>query len=158
MIRDSLTALGKRVFQLAPAINKETFELKNHIDQDLTFLENRRVREAAARQQYAMTHANNLALLLNETLSNMMQMQSQMQGQGQPGSSGKSQQGKGQQGGQMMKDIITGQQQMGQGMQKMQGQSGESGQSGEGSESGQDGQSEGRAEQLARMAQQQAAL
>lgn len=159
MIRDSLTALGKRVFQLAPAINKETFEWKDRVDQALSFLENRRVREAAVRQQYAMTHANNLALLLNETLSNMMQMQGQMQGQGQPGSAGKSQQqGKGQQGGQMMQDIITGQQQMGQGMQKMPGQSGKSGQSGDGGDGGQEGQTERQAEQIARMAQQQAAL
>lgn len=158
MIRDSLTALGKRVFQLAPAINKETFELKNRIDQALTFLENRRVREATVRQQYAMTHANNLALLLNETLSNMMQMQAQMQGQGQSGSAGKPRQGKGQQGGQMMKDIITGQQQMGKGMENMQGKAGQNDQHGAGKDGGKDGQSAGDAEQFARMAQQQAAL
>jgi hypothetical protein len=165
MIKDSLFALGKRVFQLAPSINKETSELTGNLDQALSYLENRRIREARVSQQFAMTNANNLALMLDETLRHLMQMQMQAQGQqggkGMPSSGKPGAKGKGSSPGQMMQDIITGQQQMGKGISQLQGQ----GQSGKGQQQGQNGagkesggSSEQQAERLARLAQQQAEI
>lgn len=162
MMKDSLFALSKRVFQIAATVNKETTDLEANIDNTITALENRRLNEGVTRQQYAMTSANNLALLLNELLANLMQQQGQ-QSSGSGSGMGKPSQGQGG-AGQMMKDIITGQQKLGKGMKPGQGQqpggqqpggSGNGG--GTGSEGGEGGQ-EGSAEQLARMAQQQAAL
>lgn len=171
MIKDSLFTLSKRVFQIAATVNKETSDLENNISSTLGALEGRRMSEAVTRQQYAMTSANNLALLLNELLENLMQMQSQSQASGsgscsKPGPNNNP----GQKGnaGQMMKDIITGQQKLGKSMQDGKGQ--QNGKQpgnnpgGQNGGSGQSGNSEGNegessdAEQIARMAQQQAAL
>lgn len=174
MIRDSLFSLSKRVFQIAATVNKETSDMENNISSTISSLEGRRLNEAVTRQQYAMTSANNLALLLNELLENLLAMQAQAQGAS-DGSCSKPggmnpKGGKGKNAGQMMQDIITGQQQLGKGMQQGQGkqpggkqpgqQPGSSGQNG----GGQGGNGEGDegpagdAEQLARLAQQQAAL
>lgn len=171
MIKDSLFALSKRIFQIAATINKETSDLDNRIAQALSTLEAKRTGEVLTHQQYAMTAANNLALLLNELLANLMQQSSSGSGSG---SSGKPQKGKGQSSGSgMMKDIITGQQEMGKGLNGMkQGQEGggqqQGGQQpngqpggnsqGQGQGSSQSGGSEGQAEQVARLAQQQAML
>jgi len=162
MIRDSLFALSKRIYQLSATINKETVDLSTAIDQSINALEARNIPQAVTRQQYAMTSANNLALLLNETLANLMQMQAQAmmsgsgsnaQGQPKPG------QGKPSSAGQMMKDIITGQQQMGKGLEKMGAQpGGQQGQGQSGNGMGEGEGSEGNAEQIARLAQQQASL
>lgn len=165
MIKDSLFALSKRVFQIAATVNKETSDLEANINSTIDALENRRMSEAVTRQQYAMTSSNNLALLLNELLENLMSSQAQSQGQGQ--GKGKPKPGQGQGGGAsgMMKDIITGQEQLGKGMKPGQGQQpggkqggNTPGGSGKGSGSGNGENGEGDAEQLARLAQQQAAL
>jgi len=166
MIRDSLFVLSKRVFSLSAAVNKETAELEQHMGGALAALENRRTGDAATRQQYVMTHANNLALMLNELLSNLMQMQSQAQSQ-QGGSCSNPGGMKPKPGaGQQLSDIITKQQQLGNALQQSQQsqQSRQRGQQQQGSGTGeQQGQESregeyGDAEQLARMAQQQAAI
>jgi hypothetical protein len=102
-----------------------------------------------------MSNANNLALMLNETLSHLMQMKAMGQKEGSGGKSGQPKPGKGKGGdaGQMMKDIITGQQKLGEGM-KQAGQGQKPGQAGTNGSSG----NEQQAEQLARLAHQQAAL
>lgn len=164
MIKDSLFALSKRIFQIAATINKETSDLDNRIAQALSTLEAKRTGEALTHQQYAMTAANNLALLLNELLANLMQQSSAGSGSG---SSGKPQKGKGQSSGSgMMKDIISGQQEMGKGLNGMkqgqegggQQQGGQPGGNSQGQGNSQSGGSEGQAEQIARLAQQQAML
>jgi len=163
MIRDSLFTLSKRVFQIAASVNKETADLSNNIDYTIDALENRRLSEGVTRQQYAMTSANNLALILNELLSNLMQNQAQAMGSG--SGSGKPKPGQGQGGpSDMMKDIITGQQKLGKGMKPggqqpggQQGGGNSPGGSGNGG-SGEGSEGEGESEQIARMAQQQAAL
>ncbi len=179
MIKDSLFSLSKRIFEIAPTINKETTDLDNNIGGAVNALGNRNFGEALTHQQYAMTASNNLALLLNELLANLMQQQSQGKG-GSGGMGGKPKPGSGSASG-MMKDIITGQQKMGQGMQQMQGQGQPGGQQaggsqgkgsqaggqgngqgdGQGSGGGQNGdqnKSEQQAEKIARLAQEQAQL
>lgn len=164
MIKDSLFSLSKRIFQIAATINKETSDLDNRIALALRTLEAKRTGEVLTHQQYAMTAANNLALLLNELLANLMQQSSAGSGSG---SSGKPQKGKGQSSGSgMMKDIISGQQEMGKGLNGLkQGQEGSGQQQGgqpggdsQGQGSSSSGGSEGQAEQVARLAQQQAML
>src|SRR5690606_1327298 len=114
--------------------NKETVDLSTAMDQAIKALEARNIPQAVTRQQYAMTSTNNLALLLNETLANLMQMQAQAMMSGSSGSEAKGQpmpgmgkpgKGKPSSAGQMMKDIISGQQQMGKGLEKMGGQPGQ---------------------------------
>jgi hypothetical protein len=139
-------------------------------------LEARASGDAMTRQQYVMTRANNLALMLNEMLTNLMQMQSQSQKPG-AGSCNKPGGKNPKPGaGKQLSDIISQQQQLGDAMQKgKQGKSGKgsegdkgegegkqgnkgkgSGGSGSGSE-GQNGEY-GSSEQLARMAAQQSAI
>ena len=183
MIRDSLYALSKRIFQLAPTVNKETAQLEKSMKQATAAIEARQIGEALTREQYVMTHTNNLALMLNELLANLMQMQSQSQS----GQSGKCSMPGGKNpkpgAGDQLSDIITKQQQLGKAMQQAgktpgkgkegkqpgkegkDGKGGESGKSGENG-SGNSGQGQGSegtgeygdAEQLARLAEQQAAI
>lgn len=169
MIRDSLFEMSKDMYQLAANVNKETTELERNMRASVNSIENRRVADAVTRQQYVMTHTNNLALMLNEMLSNLLSMQSQAQ----KGSQGSCQKPGGQKPkpgmGQQLSDIITKQQQLGNAMQQMQNamqkrmgnKQGEDGPQGEQQKNGKEGESNGErmdSEQLARMAQQQAAL
>jgi hypothetical protein len=191
MIRDSLFSLSKRVVKLAPTINKNTTDLERRMQKAVSNIENRRIDLAVTDQQYVMTHTNNLALLLNELLSNLMQMQNEGNKSGGAGACKKPGGKKGQGSGPQLSDIISEQQQLGEGMKKLQkpggkkpggkegkekgegegkgqgdkpgkGEGGKgsngggSGGSGEGSE-GEDGEY-GNSEQLAKLAQQQAAI
>jgi hypothetical protein len=170
MIRDSLYELSKQLHKLAPTINKETMELENHMNGAVSMLEKRATIDANKRQQYAMMHTNNLALMLNEVLANLMQQQNQ----GNP-SAGACKKPGGMTpkpgAGKQLSDIITKQQQLGDAMK--QAQDGNKPKDGEGNKEGQSGKPKegsgkpgeqgnngeyGDAEQLARMAQQQAAI
>ena len=162
MIRDSLFVLSKRLSKLSATVNKETTELEKNMGASLDALEGRRVGDALTRQQYVMTHTNNLALMLNEMLSNLMSMKAQAQGSkgscSKPG--GKTPKPG---AGQQMSDIISKQQQLGDAMQQMQNaQKQKQGSSGKpGNSSGKEGEGNGEngnAEHLARMAEQQAAI
>ena len=168
MIRDSMFALSKRIVKIATTINKETTELERNMQKAVDNLEDRNLGVAMMDQQYVMTHANNLALMLNEVLANLIQQQNDGNkpgGDGMCSSPGgkKPQKGPGSQ----LSDIITEQQKMGDGMQKMQKDGGKkpgAGQKpgqgegqGQGGGQGKPGEN-GDAEQLARMAEQQAMI
>jgi hypothetical protein len=177
MIRDSLFALSKRNFKLSAVINKETSDLEYNMQKAVDFLENRAVPQAAAKEQYVMEHTNNLALMLNEVLSNLMEMESQAKkgnpgsgscnnpgGMGKPKSSGP---------GDQMSDIITEQEKLGNAMQQAQkaaeqrqgnkpgqkpGGNQGNGAGNQGNGQGKAGNDYGDAEQLARLAEQQSAI
>jgi hypothetical protein len=168
LIRDSLFSLSKRLFKLAPTINKETVQLEKNMRYSLASLEARDIGDAASRQQYVMMHTNNLALMLNEILSNLMEQQSKAQKAGKQGQcnnpGGKTPKPG---AGKQLSDIISKQKGLSESMQKSkegQAKKGDDGKSkpgegkGEGSQSKQNGGSDGNAEQLVRMAQQQAAI
>jgi hypothetical protein len=130
MIRDSLFSLSKRVFKLAPTINKETTDLERQMKAATSSLESRMNMDALVKQQYVMTHTNNLALMLNELLSNLMQMQNQAK---QPGSGSCSKPGgmnpkPGAGAGKQLSDIITQQQQLSDKAAKQAGKDGKDGQ------------------------------
>lgn len=75
IIEDSLFALSKRQPQVESVINSEINNMNANMEKALSFMEERKSSEASAKQQFAMTSANNLALLLSEVLE---QMQKQM--------------------------------------------------------------------------------
>ncbi len=168
MIRDSLFEMSKDMFKIAATVNKETTELEKNMRYSVSSIESRRVGDAMTKQQYVMTHTNNLALMLNELLSNLMAMQSQAKA-GAEGSCEKPGGKKPKPGpGQQLSDVITKQKTLGDAMQQMQdarkkrgeGKEGKEGENGKPQNSGnpQGKGEQGNAEQLARMAQQQAAL
>jgi hypothetical protein len=174
-----LFVLGKRMYKLSATINKETVGLQSGMSDATKQLEDRHTGMAATYQQYAMMHANNLALMLNEVLANLLQMQAQGEKGGSgscnnPGGSKPKNSGKGQQGmGGQLKDIITKQGQLGNAMQQSQGKEGKqgkegnkgnngnnnggSGNSGQGQQGNGNGEY-GNSEELAKYAQQQAAI
>lgn len=194
MVRDSLFSLSKRLFKLAPTVNKETTELERNMKIATASLEGRNIGDAMMRQQYVMTHTNNLALMLNEMLSNLMQMQSQAKkpGNGSCNKPGGMNPKPG--AGQQLSDIISQQQQLSEQAGKQAGEGkegkdgnkpggkegqGQEGQAGKkpggnkpggkdgaggsgsgGSGSGQEGENSenGDAEQLAKLANQQAGI
>ncbi len=170
MIRDSLFELSKRVEKLPVFVNKETTELEYNMKKSVEALETRNIGGAVTDEQYVMTHTNNLALMLNEILSNLMQMQAEAK---KPGSSGscpmpggkKPKSGPGNQ----LSDIITKQKQLGEAMGNMPkpgqkpggkepGQQQGSGQGQKGKDGKTSGGESGDAEQIARLAEQQASI
>ena len=168
MIRDSMFALSKRIVKIATTINKETSELERNMQKSVDALEDRRADLALMDEQYVMTHTNNLALMLNEVLANLIQMQGEAKKPGGPNScnmpGGKKPGKKG--AGDQLSDIISQQQKIGEGMQQMkeggkkpggQGQGQGSGKTGNQGKPGENGEN-GDAEQLARLAEQQATL
>jgi hypothetical protein len=139
LIEDSLTALGKRVFQLQTFISDELYKMKRELKKSITLLEARQRPQGAAAQQFVMTSANNLALMLSEAMD---QMQQQMNS---AGSGSCSKPGKGKPSMPSPGDLKKLQEQLGQDLQKM-GQQMKQGQGGMMSK------------QLAEMAERQAAV
>jgi len=82
LIDDSLTALGKRQFEIQSIITDELYKMRRDLDKSIQQLEGRQKNSALISQQYVMTSANNLALLLSESMDNMQQQQNS----GSPGS------------------------------------------------------------------------
>jgi len=73
VVEDSLNAIARRQIAVKPVILKEVNAINKSIELALTAMEERNIENAAAKQQFAMTSINNLALLLNEALQNMDQ-------------------------------------------------------------------------------------
>ncbi|MCP9766364.1 ATPase [Lacihabitans sp. LS3-19] len=91
MIEDSLYSLAKRVMQIESFITKEVTDMKNNIDESVTLIRERKLPQAAAKQQFSMTSMNNLALLLSDTFKQMQQMMAMsMPGSGKGGKNGNS--------------------------------------------------------------------
>ncbi len=72
-LQDSLYALAKRQAQISSFVTKETSEMVYSMENALKHLTERDAASAVVRQQYAMTHANNLAVMLTEVLKNMQE-------------------------------------------------------------------------------------
>lgn len=143
IVKDSLIALSKRVFQLSSFINEELAELDYNLNKSMIYSEDRKTSQLRQHQQYAMTGYNDLALMLSEVLSQMQQQaQSQQMGSGscsKPGGKG-SGQSKGPMTMQQMKDALKGQMdQMKNGGKKPGGEKGEGSQKPGGESPGQGG-------------------
>ena len=72
IIKDSLNALAKRTTQLSTPIDKEVKNITQNLGEAIESLENRNINRAKVQQQYIMTAANNLSLLLEEVLNSIM--------------------------------------------------------------------------------------
>ncbi|WP_221395072.1 DUF4175 family protein [Dyadobacter sp. NIV53] len=135
VVEDSLYALANRVVQIQSFITRELNDMKSYMDESVKGIKDRQINVATAKQQFAMTSMNNLALMLSDVFK---QMQEQM-AMAMPGS------GKGKKGKQKGE-----QQGMGEMQEKLNGQMKQLGQ-------GKEGQGNN-SEQLARMAAEQAAI
>jgi hypothetical protein len=149
MVGDSLFALSKRQPMVEPYVLKEMDVIDNNVEKAMNNLNDRRVGEATGNQQFVMMGVNNLALLLSETLEQMMQAM-QMQGSGQC-SKGNPKPGQGQKPSaksmrQLQQQLNQQLEQMKEGMKKGKGNDGD-----KGSRSSMN-------EKLARMAAEQAAI
>lgn len=143
MIKDSLEALARRQIQIESFVTREIAEVNRNIDHAIDELINRHKYNGMTRQQFVMTHINNLALLLNESMDNM---QNQMQASGENGADSPAPGGKEsfQNLKQMQEQMNQMLEQMREGHQPKPGESGKSGMS--------------MSEQLARMAAEQEAI
>ena len=78
IIEDSLNALASRVVQIQSFVTRELSNMKSYMDESVQQLRERRLSMASAKQQFAMTSINNLALMLSDVLKNMQQQMNAM--------------------------------------------------------------------------------
>jgi hypothetical protein len=81
-IGDSLYSLSKRVPQIESAVSEEMQKINFNIQESLDHLSNRQTAQANRNQQYAMTSINNLAVMLNEALTQLQEMMKNAKGGG----------------------------------------------------------------------------
>lgn len=82
MIEDSLVALGERVPEIQEIVYIELEAINENLQASIEHLQEQQGGLSASKQQFAMTAANNLALLLDQALKNMqMEAASQKPGQ-----------------------------------------------------------------------------
>ncbi len=144
MIEDSLIALSKRQMAIQSFVNREIAEIHLQLRHGIEQMINRRRHQTASRQQLAMTHINNLALLLNESLQDMQQQMAMGEGMGDDMQQGG-------EGGMSFQDLRQMQEQLNELLQQLQqGEQPMPGETGEGGMS--------LSEQMARMAAEQEAI
>ena len=80
IIEDSLLALAERVFQIQSFVTREVKDMNQYMDESMDALKERQQFKAISKQQFAMTSINNLALLLNDVLSQMQQQMADAMG------------------------------------------------------------------------------
>lgn len=97
MIEDSLLALSKRQAAIASVVNREISAINSNMEKSITMMGKREQRfspEISSRQQFSMTSMNNLALILNESLTQMQNASKKSGSCSKPGSCKKPGQGK----------------------------------------------------------------
>ncbi len=147
VIEDSLLALSKRQPQLSSVINKEIGLINENLQQTVDLLSERQTNDANEKQRYVMISANNLALILDESLQ---QMQKQMADK----KFGTQQCNKPGQGQPNMSDLKELQEKLNKQLQEMKNGQDEGGKSGNKGSNGESGDKK----KLAKMAAQQAAV
>lgn len=150
IVKDSLIALSKRVFELQTFINKELASLDKNLENSIEYLAERKVKQASVSQQNSMTNLNNLALMLSEAMDQMQQQMAQQMPGTQQCQNGKQGQGK------PKPSLSQMQQQMNQQLQDMQQKMQGKGEKPDGKEKG-SGQG-GMSKEMAKMAAKQAAI
>ena len=83
IVEDSLLALANRVFQIKSFVTRELNSMNGHMDRTVEELRARNFNQAMSEQQFTMTSMNNLALLLDDVLSQMQQQMASSMGTGQ---------------------------------------------------------------------------
>jgi uncharacterized protein DUF4175 len=143
-IDDSIFALSLRQPMIGTQINTSLTEIQYNIDKSLERLAQNQSRQGIGNQQYTITGANDLAVMLSEILSNMQMQMSMSMGSG--SGKGTPKPGSGSSGGFQLPDIIKKQEslseEMKEGMNK-----GKKGSKGEGEGEGDgDGSGDGNGE------------
>jgi hypothetical protein len=82
VIQDSLLSLAKQDFRIQSFVTREVTEMNRYLDASVQSIRERKQGEAVGFQQYAMTSINNLALMLDDVMTQMMNAMSS--GGGQP--------------------------------------------------------------------------
>jgi DNA repair exonuclease SbcCD ATPase subunit len=85
LIEDSLFSLSKRQIKIQSIINKEIIQINANMERAIGDMADRNIYSARNRQQYVMTHVNNLAVMLSQVLK---QMQDEMNGESKSSASG----------------------------------------------------------------------
>ncbi len=149
VLHDSLLAISRRQIMIQQFLVKESDKVEMYFDRSLASIQERRIGQASSDLQYAMTSANNLALMLDESLD---QMKQSMKTPGSKTGKGKCKTpGSGDKSGEGMKEMLKLQKNLGLGMKKAGQQK-----KGQGKKSGSGKNGESR--ELARMAAQQSEL
>ena len=148
VLHDSLIEISKRQVMLQRFLVRESGKIESYFEQSLSSIQERKSSRAASQLQYGMTSANNLALMLDESLK---QMQQSMNSSGsKDGKQQCKQPGSGSSPGKGLKQMLKMQQGLGEGMKKAGKQQGKGSKNGQGTD--------GESEELARMAAQQREL
>jgi hypothetical protein len=84
VIQDSLLSLSRQEFGLSSFVTREVSDMNRYFDEALEAIRQRRKGEAVGKQQFAMTSINNLALMLDDVLTQMMNAMGQGAGQPMP--------------------------------------------------------------------------
>jgi predicted nucleic acid-binding Zn-ribbon protein len=85
ILEDSLIALSKRVMQIESFVTREVGEMNQQMENSLEALRERKndvIRKTTTSQQLAMTSMNNLALMLDNTMDQMMEAMQASMGMG----------------------------------------------------------------------------
>ncbi len=72
VIQDSLLSLSKQAFSIQSFVTREVGEMNRYLDETADAIKERKKGEAVGYQQLAMTSVNNLALMLDDVLTQMM--------------------------------------------------------------------------------------
>jgi hypothetical protein len=82
VIQDSLLSLSKQDFRIQSFVTREVDEMNRYLDESVESIRERKKGEAVGKQQFAMTSINNLALMLDDVMTQMMNAMGK--GSGQP--------------------------------------------------------------------------
>jgi hypothetical protein len=91
-IADTLLSLSKRIPQIESTVTEEMQQINFNIEQSLENLADKRKSEAGKNQQYTMSSINNLALMLNEVMSQLDKNKKNQKGAGKGKNKGSMQQ------------------------------------------------------------------
>lgn len=72
VIQDSLISLSKDDFRIQSVVTRKVDEMNNYLDETMEAIKERKKGEAIGKQQFAMTTINDLALMLDDVMSQMM--------------------------------------------------------------------------------------
>ncbi len=81
VIQDSLFSLAKQDFRIEAFVTREVGEMNRYLDESVEAIKERKQGEAVGYQQFAMTSINNLALMLDDVMTQMMNAMSSGGGQ-----------------------------------------------------------------------------
>lgn len=72
VIQDSLISLSKEDFRIQAVVTRKVDEMNRYLDESVESIKERKKGEAIGKQQFAMTSINDLALMLDDVMSQMM--------------------------------------------------------------------------------------